>query len=104
MQIVINISEEDFERCKKKFQMRIDIMGDAIANGTPLPKGHGRLIDADALLKDVKDNSESYFADDFTHEWVDVAPTIIEADTPKRRKGTPLEENDSGYNCENWIP
>jgi hypothetical protein len=30
--------------------------------------------------------------------------TIIEADVPKRRKGTPLEENDSGYNCENWIP
>lgn len=32
------------------------------------------------------------------------APTIIEADVPKRRKGTPLEENDNGYNCENWIP
>lgn len=45
-----------------------------------LPKGNGRLIDADALLKDVRDNSESYFADDFAHEWVDVAPTIIEAD------------------------
>ena len=27
-----------------------------------------------------------------------------EADAPKRRKGTPLEENDSGYNCEDWIP
>lgn len=51
-----------------------------LKNGTPLPKGHGRLIDADALLKDVRDNSESYFADDFAHEWVDVAPTIIEAD------------------------
>ena len=42
----------------------------------PVPP-HGRLIDADALLKDVRKNSESYFADDFAHEWVDVAPTII---------------------------
>ena len=29
---------------------------------------------------------------------------LMEADAPKRRKGIPLEENDSGYNCENWIP
>ena len=28
----------------------------------------------------------------------------VETDAPKRRKGIPLEENDSGYNCENWIP
>ena len=40
---------------------------------------HGRLIDADALLSDVKQNSASYFADDFAHEWVDVAPTVIPA-------------------------
>lgn len=46
-----------------------------------LPKGHGRLIDADALLKDVRDNSESYFADDFAHEWVDAAPTVLEAES-----------------------
>ena len=57
-----------------------------IANGMSLPKGHGRLIDADALLKDVRDNSESYFADDFAHEWVDVAPTIIEADRSEDEK------------------
>lgn len=37
-------------------------------------------------------------------EWIDSVPTIIGADAPKRVKGTPLEENDSGYNCENWIP
>ena len=36
MKLVIDIPEEDFERCKKKFQMRINIMGDAIANGKPL--------------------------------------------------------------------
>ena len=49
IEIVIKIPEEDFERCKKRFQMRIDIMADVIANGTPLPKGH-RFIDADEIL------------------------------------------------------
>ena len=45
-----------------------------------VPATHGRLIDADALIADIRANSESYFADDFAHEWVDVAPTIIEAE------------------------
>ena len=34
-----------------------------------------RYIDADALLEDIRKNSESYFADDFAHEWVDKQPT-----------------------------
>ena len=48
------------------------------AKAIPVPE-HGRLIDADALLSDVRQNSASYFADDFAHEWVDVAPTVIPA-------------------------
>lgn len=50
------------------------------------------------------DNPKRHY---ITRPWEDeeyVPPTIIEAEVPKRRKGTPLEENDSGYNCENWIP
>lgn len=35
-----------------------------------------RLIDADALMADIRQNSESYFADDFAHEWVDKQPTV----------------------------
>ena len=45
-----------------------------------VPAPHGRLIDADALLEDVRKNSDSYSADDFAHEWVDVQPTVIEAE------------------------
>ena len=41
---------------------------------------HGRLIDADELIDDVRRHSESYFADDFAHEWVDKAPTVVFAD------------------------
>ena len=88
MQIVINIDEVIYKRILpyKDVPVISNLANDfpeiihAIANGVPIPTGHGRLIDADALLKDVKDNSESYFADDFAHEWVDIAPTIIEAD------------------------
>lgn len=35
-----------------------------------------RLIDADALMEDIRKNSASYFADDFAHEWVDKQPTV----------------------------
>lgn len=45
-----------------------------------VPTPHGRLIDADALMKDIRLHSESYFADDFAHEWVDKQPTVIEAE------------------------
>lgn len=44
---------------------------------------HGRLIDADALIADIREHSASYFADDFAHEWVDKQPTI----EPERKKG-----------------
>jgi len=41
MQIVIDIPEEDYEYIKSHNK---DGLYNAILNGTPLPKGHGRLI------------------------------------------------------------
>ena len=35
-----------------------------------------RLIDADVLIDDIRKHSQSYFADDFAHEWVDKQPTV----------------------------
>ena len=46
----------------------------AIRNGTPLPKGHGRLIDADALYDQYQ------YADYDFDKTLEYAPTIIEAD------------------------
>lgn len=34
-----------------------------------------RYIDAYALIDDIRKHSESYFADDFAHEWVDKQPS-----------------------------
>lgn len=45
----------------------------AVSNGTPLPEGHGRLIDADELIKDRVENDNIVIL-------VNTAPTIIEAD------------------------
>lgn len=62
----------------------------AIKNGKPLPKGHGRLIDADKFLKDNEAytgwilNSSEWGGEnaykDTLEDLVNEAPIIIEAD------------------------
>lgn len=101
IELVIKISEDSYKATCGGSMLPPDVENviNAIKTGTPLPKGHGRLIDADALNFNADYNEPLISKFDF-----DQAPTIVEADVPKRRKGTPLEENDSGYNCENWIP
>jgi hypothetical protein len=47
MQVVIDIPETYYEYCKAQ-EDAVEIQL-AIKKGTPLPKGHGRLIDKDAL-------------------------------------------------------
>jgi hypothetical protein len=54
MQIVIDIPEEIYQHYKKIWQKRRGSVPEScIAFGTPLQKGHGRLIDADDLLNDL---------------------------------------------------
>ena len=53
MQIIIEISEDDYKEVKEETYSGIQIENrvfSAIANGTPLPKGHGRLIDKDHVI------------------------------------------------------
>lgn len=74
MEIMIDIPEELYEAYKNKPPMLgdagMDMIVQSIANGTPLPEHHGRLIDADAIPKHlVRDMDE-----------IDKQPTIIEAD------------------------
>lgn len=53
----------------------ITMLRKAFKNGVPLPKGHGRLIDADRYRKDMWDSKEfNFFAT------LDMQPTIIDAD------------------------
>lgn len=50
MQIVIDIDDYVYKKLMNKTICVADIV-DAIKNGTPLPKGHGRLIDVDVFQK-----------------------------------------------------
>lgn len=54
MKIVIDIPEEVYNRCKEyRLQCgEAEVLESAVARGTPLPKEHGRLIDADAFIKE----------------------------------------------------
>lgn len=88
MELVIKISEQEYNECKNQFNK---IYQDGylnynlnttlimyIANGIPLPKDHGRLIDADVLI-----NKCAYDLDNnFVIDLIDVkeTQTIIEAD------------------------
>lgn len=84
MQIVIDIDEDTFKRIKSNHAFYVDLYEGicAIQDGTPLPKGHGDLIDCRELKKEIYTTTEwngdvhriIYEAS------VDDAPTIIEGD------------------------
>ena len=82
MQIVINIPEELYRVYKDRPPMLgdagMDMIAQAIANGTVLPKCHGRLKDVDAGLKNCMYAYEIEY-------WDEEVPTIIEADKVERR-------------------
>ena len=84
MQIVIDIPEFMYNDLKDKEQF-INLCGNrykiAILNGTPLPKGHGRLIDI-GDIEWAKYHVEKNYMDYECIDWDDInnAPTIIEAD------------------------
>lgn len=62
MQIVIDIPNKiketiDMGQGEKEYNIPTWLCH-SITNGTPLPKGHGRLIDADDFIKTMEDASE----------------------------------------------
>lgn len=59
MQLVVEIDEKKYASIKKCLDsgMELDAWQKAVANGIPLPKGHGRLIDEDAIKKYIEDGA-----------------------------------------------
>jgi hypothetical protein len=86
MKIVIEIDDARFKdirriACVQLENYHFKTVEQIIANGTLLPKGHGRLIDADKLEpRDI--SPEAWYSPMWGFELVDIedAPTIIEAD------------------------
>ena len=69
MQIVIDIPEVYYEALRETDRIvggqrsgktLMSVIYDAVAVGTPLPKGHGRLIDADAITKDLNTFQDAF--------------------------------------------
>lgn len=82
MQIVIDIPEEIYKASQiidAKYEDVIQIPLEVIKNSTPLPKGHGRLIDAD-LLKNQFPIWVDNFSSHVVNNTISKAPTIIEVD------------------------
>ena len=97
MEIVIEIPDKykelfEIERCKSKFDGLATnefgyVLRKSFENATPLPKGHGRLIDVDAFIQKLKELewiSDAPFNEDCLSEDIfDEAPTLLEADKEK---------------------
>ena len=65
-------------------------LGEAVRDGTPLPKGHGRIADMDEAIKCIKEieGEDAVWAIGLI-EWACGKRTIIEADKAERNE----EEN-----------
>ena len=89
MKIVIDIPEEEYELVRhgnKSYRTELELMY-AVANGIPLPEGHGDLIDRDKLVPCCKFRGDCWAdkcdkCSDYAVEYSNIknAPTIIEAD------------------------
>jgi len=88
MQIVIEIDEENYNDLTLTGENTIPLsallhLREALRNGTPLPKGHGNLIDADKLVRpEIRPFLYHLKNGDTVIPEIDIlhAPTIIEAD------------------------
>ena len=86
IELVIKIPEglkKDFE-LEQWTALSCMEMKNALMNGTPLPKGHGRLIDADELKKH-KYHDNDRFENAVAVAQIDWADTIIEADKGEQK-------------------
>lgn len=86
IELVVKIPEEvykQFRKDQKEKYVSAMISTDIIANGTPLPKGHGELVDRDKFenLKLIHDAKYGHISwSDAIKKIKHSAPTIIEAD------------------------
>jgi len=88
IELVIRIPEEEYNIIKK-FNAPMTWAEHLIAAGTPLPKGHGKIIDYGYVVDAIDDwvNAEEYRytnATDYLRKRVANTPTIIEADTESK--------------------
>lgn len=86
MKLIIDIPENMYKdiqsRDWKNGELVFSDEWKAIHNGIPLPKGHGRLIDADELLTSERPKgiADDVWKESHIYKLLSNVPTIIEAD------------------------
>ena len=91
MKIVIDVPEEIYDRCRE-YRLRCgeaEVLEGAVANGMPLPKEHGRLIDADEVLAymwKTFDEQDLYLPIHFKELVIDEIPTVLNAEVNNEYK------------------
>ena len=90
IELVIKISEKAYNALTHNefdANLVVDEMRKSIAHGTPLPKGHGRLIDAKQIVTEVECiwNSDGSCTTITIYD-IDSTPTIIETDKERSDK------------------
>lgn len=88
IEVVIKIPEEDWKFIKESDGCRYSrTIIEAVINGIPLPKGHGRIMDVDKVIKKMEEREEQLKDDRSIWETAGVetaldmfGETIIEAD------------------------
>ena len=78
MKLVIDIPKE-YVGMLGYSNENIEVILNAVRNGKPLPKGHGRLIDADKIQFENRD-FDTYGDYSRAFDAIDYAETIVEAD------------------------
>jgi hypothetical protein len=106
MKIVIDIPEEAYNLLNNE---GVDWLGaehilNAVANGTPVPKGHGKIGDLDAVMSDIcasiNGMTNAGIMVDGEYLWgklndaIDNAQPIIEADNKNKAEKEPDTEPD----------
>lgn len=87
MKVVIDVREDFFQQLCDEVEnasnagVQIGVLEYVISNGTPLPKGHGDLVDRDKVIDLLNEEEYNYYTElDKVCDTVYEAPTIIEAD------------------------
>lgn len=92
MKVVIDINDNLYTRlfdCDAYDAVDMLNVCTAVRKGKPLPKGHGRLIDADELIKNWYDEYIKFMTREEIESMdgiIENAPTVIEADKESEDK------------------
>ena len=89
MQILIDIPEEDYIRICDEPCTELAL---AVRNGTPLPKGHGRIGDLDKIKKEMQNyHDDCAKTSEYTRLGFETAIAVVE-DAPTIIEGTEGKE------------